>query len=219
MKTDHELGLKIQTLLKDKGIETPFIESSSAAPNAKETIADSFTVIMKCLGLDLSDDSLKETPHRVAKMFVDEVFYGLDYKNFPAGMRLKNSMQYQSMLVESGIAVKSFCEHHFVPIAGTAAIAYIPKSHVIGLSKLNRITDFFSRRPQVQERLTLQIQEALQYILETDDVAVSITANHTCVSHRGILDDNAITSTTELRGAFYNDPATRAEFYAHVKKD
>jgi GTP cyclohydrolase I len=167
---------------------------------------------MKYLDLDLSDDSLKDTPKRIAKMYVNEVFSGLDSKNFPKISVIENSMQYDQMVCVQDIEVMSICEHHFLPIDGFVTVAYIPKKKVIGLSKMNRIVEFFARRPQVQERLTKQIADCLQYILGTDDVAVHINAKHYCVIARGIQDTHSTTTTSDLRGSFKTLPQTRTEF-------
>lgn len=171
-----------------------------------------FTEIMKTLGLDLTDDSLIETPLRVAKMYCGEIFWGLDPEAFPKCTAVENKMSYNQMLVEEGVTVKSFCEHHILPIIGTATVAYIPKNKVLGLSKLNRIVEYFSRRPQIQERLTEQIFHALCFILETDNVAVMINGEHTCVSMRGVEDDTSSTTTSRLGGDFKENAMVRAEF-------
>ena len=175
-------------------------------------IVQSFTDITRTLGLDLNDDSLAETPHRIAKMYVDEIFSGLDYSRFPKISVISNKMQVEEMVQVDDIDVVSTCEHHFVTIDGRARVAYIPKDKVIGLSKINRIVRFFAQRPQVQERLTQQVLVALQTLLDTDDVAVTIDAVHYCVKSRGVMDSNSRTRTTSLGGAFKSDPSTRAEF-------
>lgn len=164
------------------------------------------------LGLDLADDSLMDTPRRVSKMFVDEIFYGLDYANFPKITTVENKMQYDEMLIIKGCQVSSTCEHHFVVIDGLAKIAYIPKDKVIGLSKINRIVKFFSKRPQIQERLTEQIFAALQFILKTDSIAVEIDATHFCVKSRGVEDSGSSTVTRKLGGVFMSKPEVRNEF-------
>ncbi len=158
------------------------------------------TEIMQLLNLDLSDDSLAETPHRIAKMYVDEIFSGLDYANFPKITVIENKMKVDEMVTVRDITLTSTCEHHFVTIDGKATVAYIPKDSVIGLSKINRIVQFFSQRPQVQERLTQQILVALQTLLGTNNVAVSIDAVHYCVKARGIRDATSATTTTSLGG-------------------
>ena len=167
---------------------------------------------MKILGLDLTDDSLSGTPYRVAKMYVKELFYGLDPKNKPKLSTFKNKYGYKKMLVEQNITIDSSCEHHFLPITGYANIAYLPKDKVIGLSKFNRLVDYYSHRTQVQERISLQILNDLQKTLETDDVIVMITAKHLCVSSRGIKDKSSYTTTVEYGGEF-NDVEKRNEFF------
>ncbi len=180
-----------------------------------EIIEDHFEKIMRAMGLDLNDDSLKGTPHRVAKMFVKEIFYGLDPKNMPRISVFDNKFKYKEMLVERDISMTSTCEHHFLPIVGKAHVAYISSGKVIGLSKLNRIVDYFARRPQVQERLTVQITEELKKALNTEDVAVVIDAKHMCVSCRGIQDESSSTVTVSYSGKF-RDPETRQEFLKYI---
>lgn len=170
-----------------------------------EKIADiqkHFAEIMKTLGLDLEDESLSGTPYRVAKMYVKEIFYGLDPAKKPEAKKFGNKYNYDDMVVEKNINVTSFCEHHFLPFLGKAHVAYISSGKVIGLSKINRIVDYYSRRPQVQERLTLQIADELSNALETEDIAVFIESRHLCVSTRGIQDRESSTVTTDYRGAF-----------------
>lgn len=179
-------------------------------------ISRNFKEIMNTLGLDLTDDSLKGTPARVAKMFVKEIFCGLDPKNKPAIALFDNKYKYDQMLIEKNITLFSNCEHHFVPIIGKAHVAYISSGKVIGLSKLNRIVQYYSQRPQVQERLTMQIANELKSVLETDDVAVVIDAVHLCVSSRGIKDVNSSTITAEYGGKF-KEESTRAEFLSLLK--
>lgn len=174
-----------------------------------------FGAILDILGLDLSDPSLAETPHRVAKMYVKELFSGLDPAQFPKITTQPNSFNYDHMLVESNISIQSICEHHFVPIIGVCHIAYIPGETVIGLSKLNRIAQYFARRPQVQERLTKEIKESLVEVLETEDVAVVIDAIHMCVRLRGVEDHDALTRTMDLGGAFKTSPE-RGEFLLSI---
>ncbi|MBO9659261.1 MAG: GTP cyclohydrolase I FolE [Chitinophagaceae bacterium] len=180
-----------------------------------ETIAGLFTQIMDTLGLDLSDDSLRGTPLRVAKMYVDEIFAGLDPANKPDMTLFENKYRYNQMLVEKDITVYSHCEHHFVPIYGKAHVGYISSGKVIGLSKLNRIVDYYSRRPQVQERLTMQIGHALQDILETDNVAVVIDAKHMCVASRGVKDTHSATVTSFYGGKF-SEGSIKEEFLKYV---
>ncbi len=165
-------------------------------------IAKSFKHIMETLGLDLTDDSLRGTPHRVAKMYVKEIFSGLNPQNFPDIKLFDNKYKYNEMLVEKNITLYSNCEHHFVPIIGKAHVAYISSGKVIGLSKINRVVEHFAKRPQVQERLTMQIVNSLKKMLETEDVAVMIDAVHLCVSSRGIKDIQSSTVTSEFSGAF-----------------
>jgi len=198
-------------------LETPMKSDAFILTNEekKVKIAQHFEQIMETLGLDLTDDSLKGTPARVAKMYVDEVFSGLDPKNKPKVALFENKYLYKEMLVEKDITVKSFCEHHFVPIVGRAHVAYKSNGNVIGLSKINRVVQYFARRPQVQERLTVQIAEELKGILETDDVAVMIDARHMCVSLRGVQDDASSTVTTSFHGAFLNDNV-RSEFLTYL---
>lgn len=171
----------------------------------KEKIADLFKEIMNVMGLDLTDDSLKGTPKRVAKMYIEEIFSGLNPANKPKVALFSNKYQYNQMLVEKNITFYSNCEHHFVPIMGKAHVAYVSSGKVIGLSKLNRIVQYYAKRPQVQERLTNQIAEELKILLETEDVAVIIDAKHLCVSSRGIKDDTSSTVTSYFGGAF-NSP-------------
>jgi GTP cyclohydrolase I len=165
------------------------------------------------LGLDLTDDSLKGTPYRVAKMYVQEIFQGLNPKNKPKIALFENKYQYNQMLVEKNIDLQSTCEHHFLPIYGKVHVAYISNGKVIGLSKINRIVQYFGRRPQVQERLTMQILNELKRVLETDDVAVYIDAKHMCVSARGIQDKNSSTVTSAFGGKFEQE-SYRREFYS-----
>lgn len=179
-------------------------------------IAGHFREIMLTLGLDLNDDSLRETPRRVAKMFVKEVFSGLDPSTFPTMTSISNKLEYNEMVTVKDISIISVCEHHFVTIDGRATVSYIPKHRVIGLSKINRIAKFFARRPQVQERLTKQIADCLSRVLETEDVAVSIRAKHYCVIQRGVEDAGSVTVTSDLRGAFREDLRTRNEFLNEV---
>src|SRR3954467_289762 len=181
-----------------------------------EKIQHHFKEIMETLGLDLNDDSLKGTPERVAKMYVKEIFSGLDPANKPKIALFENRYQYDQMLVEKDITFYSNCEHHFVPIFGKAHLAYISNGKVIGLSKLNRIVQYYAKRPQVQERFTMQIAKELQKVLETEDVAVIIDAKHLCVSSRGVQDANAATITSFYGGKFQED-ATKQEFLKYVE--
>ena len=204
----------VRHALLERGLETPLLPHQHERDEKYKRIKKSVTEIAKTLGLDLSDDSLCETPHRIAKMYVDEIFSGLDYRNFPKITVIDNKMGVEEMVKVSEISLTSTCEHHFVTIDGAAKVAYIPKDKIIGLSKINRIVRFFAQRPQVQERLTQQVLVALQTLLETDDVAVSIDATHYCVKARGVMDANSHTQTTALGGIFKARHKTRAEFLA-----
>ena len=210
MKTDLTLGLEVKKHLVKMGLETPMVKTIPT--NAFEKIKDAMTTIMETLRLDLSDDSLIDTPSRVAKMYLNESFSGLNYDNFPKCTTIENKMYYDQMICVNDITVHSKCEHHFETIDGYATVAYIPKNRVLGLSKINRLVQFFSKRPQVQERLTTQIAEALKYILETEDVAVMIKAKHFCVAARGVGDTNSLTTTVHLGGNFMSSEL-RKEFY------
>ncbi len=211
-KTDPELGQKIHEHLIKMGVETPTVDSPLDRKEKIDVIEAHFQGIMRALGLDLKDDSLVDTPKRVAKMYVNEIFWGLDYDAFPKCTTVDNKMHYNEMVVERNVNVQSNCEHHFVIIDGLATVAYVPKQKVLGLSKINRIVEYFSKRPQIQERLTEQVFHALCYILETDDVAVMIDAQHYCVKSRGVEDTGSSTVTSKLGGGFKTDPAARAEF-------
>lgn len=203
----------VREALIEKGLETPMIENGLSNAEKYQRIKKAMTEVVSTLGLDLTDDSLTETPHRIAKMYVNEIFSGLDYSTFPKISVIENKMSADEMITVDDISVISTCEHHFVVIDGVAKVAYIPSNKIIGLSKINRIVNFFAQRPQVQERLTRQILIALQTILETEDVAVSIKATHYCVKSRGVKDSNSQTSTTALGGCFKN-AGTRAEFFS-----
>lgn len=183
-----------------------------------ELIQKHFEEIMNVLGLDLNDDSLKGTPYRVAKMYVNEIFSGLNPGNKPKISLFENRYHYNEMLVEKNINVHSHCEHHFLPIEGKAHVAYISSGKVIGLSKINRVVQYFAKRPQVQERLTKQISDALKEALDTEDVAVLVDANHMCVRARGIQDVSSSTITAEYSGKF-QDEATRKEFLHYIQMD
>lgn len=183
-----------------------------------DTIEKHFRIIMEELGLDLTDDSLNGTPHRVAKMFVKEIFSGLNPKNKPKISVFENSYHYDKMLVEANISFNSTCEHHFLPIVGHAHIGYVSSGKVIGLSKLNRIVDYFARRPQVQERMIMQIFNELKSVLETDNVMIVVEAEHLCVSSRGIKDASSYTSTIQYGGIF-NEKENRNDFFNLIKQD
>ncbi len=211
-KTDPELGLEIHKHLVKCGVETPVLDNGISRTEKIDIIKDKFTDIMNVMGLDLSDDSLQDTPNRVAKMFINEIFWGLDYEAFPKCTAVENKMEYESMVVERNINVQSNCEHHFVVIDGVGTVAYIPNKKVLGLSKLNRVVEYFAKRPQIQERLTEQVFYALQYILDTEHIAVVIDAQHYCVKSRGVEDVGSSTITSKLGGGFKKDKALRAEF-------
>ena len=201
-------------------LETPMrADAWELSPETKiQRIEEHFREIMHTLGLDLKDDSLQGTPRRVAKMLVSEIFSGLNPEKKPEIRLFQNTYRYQNILLEKNISFRSFCEHHFLPIIGEAHVAYIPKNGVIGLSKINRIVDYYARRPQVQERLTRQIAEELELALGTPDVAVLLDAKHFCVMMRGIEDQTSSTITAEYRGCF-QEPVRREEFlrYIHSK--
>ena len=212
-----DAAIRVRSALEQRGLETPMKGNNLTADDKQARITGLMTEIMDVLGLDLEDDSLVETPQRIAKMYVREIFSGLDYSYFPKITMIDNKMKVDEMVQVRGITMTSTCEHHFVTIDGTATVAYIPRSKVIGLSKINRIVQFFARRPQVQERLTQQILVALQTLLESDDVAVSISATHYCVKARGVMDATSSTTTTSLGGIFKSRAETRHEFLMGVR--
>lgn len=206
---------RVREALLAHGLETPLRTATGAAPDETEKqqqIAAHMAAIMTLLDLDLQDDSLADTPRRIARMYSEELFAGLDYRRFPKITVIDNKMQVDEMIAVRDITLISTCEHHFVTIDGKATVAYLPRQHIIGLSKINRIVQFFAQRPQVQERLTQQILIALQVLLETEDVAVSIDAVHFCVKARGIRDTASATTTTALGGLFKTRATTRQEF-------
>ncbi|CDT27817.1 GTP cyclohydrolase I [Vibrio coralliirubri] len=203
---------KVREALLEKGLETPMTSSEMNPDQKYNRIKGLLTEVVSTLGLDLTDDSLAETPHRIAKMYVHEIFSGLDYNNFPKISVIDNKMSVDEMVKVSDIDLTSTCEHHFITIDGLAQVAYIPESKILGLSKINRIVRFFAQRPQVQERLTQQILVAIQALVETENVAVTIKATHYCVKSRGVMDANSETTTTALGGSFKTNPQTRAEF-------
>lgn len=205
---DNHIGTSIDTPMR----EDAFDKSDEEKMNI---IENKFRDIMETMGLDLTDDSLRGTPHRVAKMFIKEIFYGLNPENKPKISVFENKFKYNEMLVEKNINMNSTCEHHFLPIVGKAHVAYISNGEVIGLSKINRIVDFYARRPQVQERLTVQISNELKEILKTEDVAIVIDAKHMCVSSRGIQDESSSTVTAEYSGKF-KDKSVRDEFLRYL---
>ncbi len=198
-------------------VETPLRKDAFELDDTTKMalIEEHFKEIMQILGLDLEDDSLKGTPKRVAKMYVKEIFSGLNPENKPKIALFENKYEYKEMLIEKDITFYSNCEHHFVPIIGKAHVSYISSGKVIGLSKINRIVQYFAKRPQVQERLTMQIGKELKNILETDDVAVVIDAKHLCVSSRGVEDKDSSTITSFFSGKFKNE-VTKSEFYSQL---
>ncbi|WP_063332041.1 GTP cyclohydrolase I FolE [Marinomonas sp. TW1] len=205
---------QVRDALIKSGLETPMIDNGLTTEEKYQRIKMAFEDVVNTLGLDLTDDSLAETPHRIAKMYVKEIFSGLDYTQFPKITVIENKMKVDEMVKVSDISFTSTCEHHFVTIDGMAKVAYLPKNKIIGLSKINRIVRFFAQRPQVQERLTQQILVTLQALLETDNVAVSISAVHYCVKARGVMDASSSTQTTALGGLFKRSDKTRGEFLA-----
>ncbi len=211
--SDKELAIDILSHVRP----SPVLKSNLSANEKISKIQHHFDEIMKVLGMDLNDSSLRETPHRLAKMYVNEIFSGLEIDNFPKITVIENSMQYDQMVCVQDIEVMSVCEHHFQPIDGFATIAYIPHKKVIGLSKLNRVVQFFAKRPQVQERLTKQVADCLVYILGTEDVAVHLNAKHYCVIARGVQDSHSTTTTSDLRGAFKSQLETRTEFLTQCR--
>jgi len=216
LKCDSALGALVQKHLESLQLHTPMVESPLSEQQKIDAIKPLMHDIMAVLGLDLTDDSLADTPHRVAKMFVREIFWGLDPAAFPKCTTVNNKMtRGNEFVLEKNVSVNSTCEHHFLPILGGCCIAYVPQDKVLGLSKLNRVAEYFSKRPQVQERLTSQIREALAFILGTDDVIVYIDAKHTCVSTRGVEDVGSSTVTMSAGGIF-NTPESsiRSEFLA-----
>ena len=206
---DNHIGTSSDTPIREDAFELNSDEKI-------EIIRDDVLHILQTLGLDLTDDSLRGTPNRVAKMFVNEIFSGLDPKNKPKASTFENKYKYGEMLVEKNITVYSTCEHHLLPIVGRAHIAYISNGNVVGLSKMNRIVDYYAKRPQVQERMTIQIVRELQSVLNTDDVACVIDAKHLCVNSRGIRDIESSTVTSEFGGQF-KDKVVRKEFLSYIQ--
>ncbi|QLB21297.1 GTP cyclohydrolase I FolE [Vespertiliibacter pulmonis] len=208
----------VRAALLAKGIETPTVEQNKDKALRREEIQQHMRSVLELLGLDLRDDSLEETPKRLAKMYVDEIFSGLDYETFPKITKIQNRMKVSEMVLVDDITLTSTCEHHFVTIDGKVAVAYYPKDWVIGLSKINRVVQFFAQRPQVQERFTEQILTAFQTILETEDVAVYVKATHFCVKCRGVKDTNSQTLTSAFGGVFLQDRETRKEFLSLLSR-
>lgn len=213
MVTLTKEALRVRDVLLARGLETPLLEEILDSEVRKRCITEHMTEIMTLLNLNLMDDSLAKTPRRIAKMYVEEIFSGLDYANFPKITVIENKMKVDEMVTVRDITLTSTCEHHFVIIDGKATVSYIPKDCIIGLSKISRIVQFFAHRPQVQERLTQQILLALQTLLGTNNVGVSIDAVHYCVKARGIRDATT-TTTTSLGGLFKSSQNTRQEFFA-----
>lgn len=210
-----EQAYLVKNRLIEHGLETPQLANRLSPEQKQQKLTELFAEVLDVLELDRTDDSLKDTPKRIAKMYVNEVFSGLNYDNFPSISVVENKMNVDEMVKVSDINLTSTCEHHFITIDGMAKVAYIPKRKVLGLSKINRIVQFFAQRPQIQERLTQQVLVALQTLVETDDVAVTINATHYCVKARGIRDTNSYTQTTALGGVFKSEVQTRAEFLAN----
>lgn len=221
--TDFQSNLSLEAQLVrnaliEKGLETPMSGIKLSRDEKYTRIRDAMTQVAIALGLDLKDDSLQETPHRIAKMYVDEIFSGLNYESFPKISLIKNKMNTEEMIKVKAVKVISTCEHHFVTIDGLANVAYLPGKKIIGLSKINRIVSFFAQRPQVQERLTQQILVALQTLLDTSDVAVFIDATHYCVKARGIMDASSRTETSALGGLFKSDQSLRDNFLNNQRR-
>ena len=221
--TDFQSNLSLEAQLVrnaliEKGLETPMSGIKLSRDEKYTRIRDAMTQVATALGLDLKDDSLQETPHRIAKMYVDEIFSGLNYESFPKISLIKNKMNTEEMIKVKAVKVISTCEHHFVTIDGLANVAYLPGKKIIGLSKINRIVSFFAQRPQVQERLTQQILVALQTLLDTRDVAVFIDATHYCVKARGIMDASSRTETSALGGIFKSDQSLRDNFLNNQRR-
>ena len=209
-----ESAQRVRAALEEKGLETPMAGNGLSDEQKRLKIESAMREVMDTLGLDLSDDSLCDTPKRIAKMYVDEIFGGLDYRKFPKITQIENKMRLDQPVQVSDISLTSTCEHHFVTIDGTATVSYIPKDTVLGLSNINRLVGFFAQRPQVQERLTQQVLVAIQTLTGSEDVAVSINATHYCVKARGIRDTNSYTKTSALGGKFLEDAELRRQFFA-----
>ena len=201
----------VRQALLEQGLETPTVPTGLTQEQQYTRLHRSFTDILTTLGLDLRDDSLQETPHRI---YLNDLFSGLDYREFPRISAIENKMQVDEMVLVDNIELISTCEHHFVTIDGFARVAYIPAGKVIGLSKINRLVRFFARRPQVQERFTRQVMVALQTLLGTDDVAITVEATHYCVKSRGVMDSSSTTRTMALGGKFRDNKGIRREFLA-----
>jgi GTP cyclohydrolase I len=217
--TNHELGLQIHQLLKQRSLENSINWKAVDAwqdANYIKQLEDKFTSFARYLGLDLSIKSVADTPKRIVRLFVEDLFWGLDYYNFPDISTEGNAMKYTQPIVSKNIQLKSTCEHHFVAIRGYVTIAYIPGGTIIGLGKLNQIVDFFAHRPQIQERLTRQICVVLQHLLKTKSVAVAITACHDCVNRSGVSDTDNEVQTFDLAGKFASDDTLKASFLSNA---
>ena len=214
LKCDPELGQRVHAYLLSKGVETPTVEAelNKSEKSKLIKIEKNVKAIMETLGMDLTDDSLIDTPKRVAKMYVNEIFSGLDYSKFPKCTAVSNKMKYDEMVVEKDITAISSCEHHLVTIDQKVHIAYIPDRHVLGLSKLNRLAKFFAQRPQIQERYAEQLFHAVEYIVGTSDIAIVVRGKNYCVAQRGVEDTSSYTITSKLGGVFKADPMVRKEF-------
>lgn len=217
---DFELGKQINAFLVEAGKESPFAKKPHymSGSNVKENIADNVRDTLELLGLDLEDESIRDTPKRVAKMYCEEVFEGLNYANFPKCTTTPNDMGYDEVVLVRNNVVRSTCEHHLQPIYGRASIAYIPGKRVLGLSKFARVVDFFASRPQVQERFTEQVYAALSYILATEDIAVVVEADHFCMKMRGVEEYCSDTVTSKMGGRFRSNDALRAEVMSLIGK-
>lgn len=213
-ETDKDIGARVRKHLESLRIETPIDGRLQDVPTHEriKAVRNHVSGILDLVGLDLKDDSIADTPKRVAVMYMTEIFRGLDYDNFPKCTVIENKMNHNELVAVCNIEVTSCCEHHLLPFIGKAHVGYIPKDKIIGLSKFNRIVDFFCKRPQVQERLTEQISAALSLILGTPDVAVVLSAEHMCVRMRGIRDSGSSTVTSKMQGKFFNNIALREEF-------
>lgn len=206
--------LFVREHLKKLGLEdTVVVGDLMMGEDQLHHIEKRFAGIIACLNLYTDNPAIVDTPRRVSRMYCEELFYGLNYDKFPDCTVFPNVHKYDEVVAIKDISVRSMCEHHFLPFIGTAKIGYIPKDKILGLSKFNRIVDFYSRRPQIQERLVQQIHAALSYILDTDDVAVVVSATHYCTVMRGVKDSNSSTSTSKMSGRFMSNPALRSEFF------
>lgn len=215
-KVDPEMGKRIHQMLVARNLENPIMWDRVKEDNAQKEMEAGFAQVCKHLGLDPTHPSTEGTPHRLAKMYKKEICFGLDYDQFPHAMVTENDSKFQSIMCERNITVKSLCEHHFMPVLGIAHVAYIPDQKLIGLSKFNRVVNFFARRPQLQERLGQQILAVLQELAGTDDVAVIIKAEHFCVKFRGIEDESSDTVTSLMGGRFFTDALARQELMSMI---